>query len=82
MGASPVVARDFYSQAQARSNLSDIVRELRAILRCRTVKCALQLKLWSAGVSGHSGASLAAAAMSWPYTCTLKHLTKKDDLPV
>ena len=34
MGALPIAAHDFYSQAQARSNLSGIVKELRAILRC------------------------------------------------
>ncbi|CAK0783658.1 hypothetical protein CVIRNUC_006857 [Coccomyxa viridis] len=33
MGASPIAAHDFYSQAQARSNLNDIVKELRAIFR-------------------------------------------------
>ena len=55
MGASPIAAHDFYSQAQARSNLNDIVKELRAIFRCLSYRM-------------HRAADLTCTRCFWAYS--------------
>ena len=81
MGASPIAAHDFYSQAQARSNLSDIVKELRAILRrASTLECAGQLHVWSNRCYRAFRHTSSCCRDLLATHCTVEHLVKNDVL--